>query len=1239
MLSETLGSQELTELAAFLRAHNFAVGTAQLLAAQRLLWRMAEQGTTKSVPELAPWLGPIFATNPHDSERFAELYVRWQSPPPQPEPPDPKSRRLVSLAAALIIAALMIGLYIYHHYPSQSTKNQGTPVQPPSAVPSREPTGSAGNVTAEGLLRGSDGKAVAHARLLFDGKDLESSGDGSFTINGKSSTPVLAIHCDYDAILFPLVSGGYPHQMIRKAQSACTYGNGGSVPSDPRPEYRRIRLGVSAIPMIAFVFWAAYVFYKRIGLRKWNGAASSAFAQLPVGEWTERLFSETELERSVQELRRPRPTSLFEVWPEPTVAATVENAGWFTPIYRARQRSAEYLVLIERTGKRDQQAHFADELLKSLKERGVYTHLYYFNSDPRTCIEAEGGRIVSITDLSARFGQCQVWIVAESHTFFSAFTGRLERWVDVFQQWPTRVLLTPADPSGWGEREFRLADFGFELLPASPRGLARIVEHLTASEMTLDSYPLLLEERPIRWTSNEPPTRRETIRLCTELRLYLGTDGYRWLSACAEYPLIEWPLTLHLGNVLMPPGTLGSVLRKLVRLPWFRRGSMPQWLRISLLRDRELRKRVHRLFVERLGALPVLSPKRTTTNEVEVAIERDYQRRVHEDEIWVSLLWGRDPGSLVLPLPTLRRLLFEKGHVWLGPRLSLLFTTAVLMSFGTWWMIGFGVPKFVPPQPGIERIALDIAFSQYHDTSYYKASYDSDRPIQFPDWCYRITQLVLGRSISLTSATSQTELIPGAVSRRNAEEGLYAGGGWSLAFQEGHIVPQKNYSIYQLAALVNGAPSVPLPPAPPVETRFAVRVEGVGPPKSTAPTSQLRQAAPPRATPPKSTAPTSQLRQAAPSHATSPPFSGARTQNEAVPLSQQATGEKLPAVTTTATGPEQGATTPDPTVSAGEVPSLLLMLRQGLGHVEFKNDGRKILCVTSEPSRDPRYVASNDPACPYQRELVFPKRTADACIECDFILSVIGMNSDKPVPSQASSTDSRTSVAQTTAQIRPSTESEPPKPKDIPAGSAPENKATAPDSTEADYTSKLSNDEHQFGATSPQVADDLRDLATFYVSRGKYEQAEPLLMRSLTIAEKTRNTGSEVSDLSDLGRIAMILQRYEDAEKFYRQALSLVRELGSLQGEMTLLTSLGALFFAEKRLSEAEFSYSEARAIAKKILGQLPSDRQRAISSKLAVLRSLPQSARSRRLDDPNFTRGMSENDKVLLRDLSEIER
>ncbi|MBS1841245.1 MAG: DUF3106 domain-containing protein [Acidobacteria bacterium] len=52
---------------------------------------------------------------------------------------------------------------------------------------------------------------------------------------------------------------------------------------------------------------------------------------------------------------------------------------------------------------------------------------------------------------------------------------------------------------------------------------------------------------------------------------------------------------------------------------------------------------------------------------------------------------------------------------------------------------------------------------------------------------------------------------------------------------------------------------------------------------------------------------------------------------------------------------------------------------------------------------------------------------------------------------------------------------------------------------------------------------------------------------------------------------------------------------------------------------------------------QLPPQRQRAIQQRLGVLKNMPESARIQHLADPNFTRGMNEEDKSMLQDLSHL--
>ena len=50
---------------------------------------------------------------------------------------------------------------------------------------------------------------------------------------------------------------------------------------------------------------------------------------------------------------------------------------------------------------------------------------------------------------------------------------------------------------------------------------------------------------------------------------------------------------------------------------------------------------------------------------------------------------------------------------------------------------------------------------------------------------------------------------------------------------------------------------------------------------------------------------------------------------------------------------------------------------------------------------------------------------------------------------------------------------------------------------------------------------------------------------------------------------------------------------------------------------------------------RMPWDRQQVMKQKLGILQNMPESARNQRLNDPNFTRGMSDDERSMLQDLS----
>jgi hypothetical protein len=94
--------------------------------------------------------------------------------------------------------------------------------------------------------------------------------------------------------------------------------------------------------------------------------------------------------------------------------------------------------------------------------------------------------------------------------------------------------------------------------------------------------------RPIGRAASVPHSD-ELRHITEELREQLGPFGFQWLCACAVYPAIRFPLTCSLGSelarALARPEPSEAEHLALFRLTWFRKGWMPDDLRVRLIAE------------------------------------------------------------------------------------------------------------------------------------------------------------------------------------------------------------------------------------------------------------------------------------------------------------------------------------------------------------------------------------------------------------------------------------------------------------------------------------------------------------------------------------------------------------------------------------------------------------------------------------------------------------------------------
>ena len=158
------------------------------------------------------------------------------------------------------------------------------------------------------------------------------------------------------------------------------------------------------------------------------------------------------------------------------------------------------------------------------------------------------------------------------------------------------------------------------------------------------------------------------------------------------------------------------------------------------------------------------------------------------------------------------------------------------------------------------------------------------------------------------------------------------------------------------------------------------------------------------------------------------------------------------------------------------------------------------------------------------------------------------------------------------------------------------------------YVRSLSIREQQLGRDHPLVATSLNNLAALYNSRGRYTEAEPLYVRSLLIREQQlgRDHPLVAISLNNLANIYRSQGRYTEAEPLLVRSLSIwEQQLGCDHPDVAIsLSNLAYLYHWQGRYTEAERLFLRSvSTLQKQLPAAHPSSAR--ILSNLALLYNL----------------------------------
>ncbi|MCP4701931.1 MAG: hypothetical protein GY862_34490 [Gammaproteobacteria bacterium] len=277
-----------------------------------------------------------------------------------------------------------------------------------------------------------------------------------------------------------------------------------------------------------------------------------------------------------------------------TINRSIAQAGY--PCFHFNQlKPPKYLILIDLPAYEDHYAHFLEMLANTLGQEGLFVIRYFYKNDPSLYFRriGKGIKSVSLAGLSARYADRRLIIFGDGKHLLHPVRGGLDNWTQWFHTWSKRAILTPVLPRNWGLREKTLAQ-AFVVLPATLDGLAKIIDHFDGIRELALRARKWDDIKKAEADTRRPMPRGSELHDLAALRAYLGEEAlFQWLCACAVYPELHWDLTLYLGRLPCMADKLISEqnLLRMIRLPWFGNGAMPENLRCALLDELDENKR------------------------------------------------------------------------------------------------------------------------------------------------------------------------------------------------------------------------------------------------------------------------------------------------------------------------------------------------------------------------------------------------------------------------------------------------------------------------------------------------------------------------------------------------------------------------------------------------------------------------------------------------------------------------
>jgi hypothetical protein len=428
-----------------------------------------------------------------------------------------------------------------------------------------------------------------------------------------------------------------------------------------------------------------------------------------------RLISEQESLRGRRHDGVRRAAQLLSTWTlreteQIDVTRTVEGSilrGHFSPVRASVFARPDYLILIEARGVADHSAQRLRDLVRQLQQEQMHAEVFYYQRTPELLYREDeqhgsaapfSGAPTPLAALAFQYSNHRLLILGSGTHFLQPSRPLIQPGLELLQRWDKRALLTPVALAEWGNRELTIAiQLQLPIGRATVGGLFELARLLGLAGERAEGLlgfegdaharelPSLLRANEVRWTLD---TGADWPELRAKLVSYLDEEAYAWLCACAVYPEVRWDLTLFLGLTLSD--ALGRTvyredrLAELVRLPWFREGRIPDWIRAPLIRDLGSRSSEIQTALRQL--VESASPQQPQSESAVALTLASEGRGTSDDQLFIDFLSKPRPTDFAIrAAAVLKNILPKQAARWADLK-SLAIATTGLVGAGLAWL-------------------------------------------------------------------------------------------------------------------------------------------------------------------------------------------------------------------------------------------------------------------------------------------------------------------------------------------------------------------------------------------------------------------------------------------------------------------------------------------------------------------------------------------------------------------------